>query len=194
MVNKMKLLILLCYALVLTGCVSTNKLPQNNQFDFISTQCNVGDELEIGYPVPVIKEIHHGAIDFGYRIYHYDFKKNEWVEDLRRGHYKKNEWVKDLRCGQHLNIASRRCLGGIWDNNHDFSGLRSSLREEFIKIKVLKKGLFLVKALVEVSGYTVYDDDSKKYISSIVMPVIIDSRNSQQPLQHPIFPVDSEDQ
>ena len=172
MVNRLKLLILLFYTLVFIGCVSRNELPQNNLYDFISTKCNVGDELEIGYPVPVIKKIENGDVLYQCRVYRYNFKKNEWEREYNR---------------QSLNIPEES-FGGVDDNGDDFSGLRSDLREKIIKIKVLKKGLFLIKTFVEVSTMPEETDFHPELISSIVTSTIIDSRGPPQPLHSRIIP------
>jgi len=152
-----------------SGCFSTTvseRGPIGIPLDGIATKCNVGDEMEIGYPVPVIKKIQYGEVSYEWRIYRYDFKKNGWIHEDNR---------------QSLDISPDSQGGGIGDNGDDFSTLRSELKKKCIRIKVLKKGLFLIKTFVEVTTFPEETDFAPELISSIVVSTIIDSRESPQP-------------
>lgn len=151
-----KRLIVLSCVLVLTGCMSTdmNKQCLTGRFDFISAKCKVGDEIEIGYPVPVEK-VYKGLVFGSQTFYRYNFRKRKW------------------ECIAQPKLYLGTAAGGIAFNF--FRKFDDKLRSKFVKIKILKEGLFLIRTEVEIK------DSSKdnKVIYSIETSTILDSRGER---------------
>jgi hypothetical protein len=149
------------FTIVLAGCLSinTNKVSTEKKFDFIAAKCKVGDEIEIGYPVPILKKGKilnlEGTIYFGMNTYEYDANNGKW------------------KCM--LEAESSPLAIGVVRFASNFRGdFYNSLKSKSTKITILKHGLFLVKTDVEIL------DSSKdnKVIYSIETSTIFDSRPS----------------
>jgi hypothetical protein len=147
-------LIFICCTTVLTGCLlqKTKKLSFENPFNFISTKCNIGDEFEIGIPIPRSPKVKgRGNVFYHWSFYQYNFNKGKWESVIK----------PELSLG-------RRLQGGgfnFYRNNLD------SLKSKSIKIKILKTGLFLVKTRLKI-----FDASTEEYIYVTEFSSIFDSQ------------------
>lgn len=157
MKTSIKLFILLFYVTILTGCFSLNRnIPPNlnteHQFDFISTKCNLRDEFEIGSPIPIAKKVNfNGTGHCVWSFFQYNVKKNKWKR------------IKEPK------LSLGRNGGGCIFNFH--RNYNDNLKSKYIKIIILKKGLFLIKTKLVIQ-----DSSTEEVIYLTDSSTIFDSR------------------
>jgi hypothetical protein len=154
------ILLCVCGGLLLGGCISknTNLIEINEQLNIIPSQCSIGDEFEISFPIPLNKKIEKtGIVHYFYIFYQYNNKKKVW------------EIIDEPK-----SVVGKSGAGGGFTFYKDYT---NTLKTKSIKIKMLKEGLFLVKIKLNI-----YDTVKNKVIcffeGSTVLNVIKQTKES----------------